>query len=101
MTRRLGVRWKEPEHGIAEIADIDPDVLAEFSQRSIDVESRFDELMAFLKDNMVTKREFKRTLEDVREELKFEIERNGQKIEGIHNRLDVSDDRLQVLENKR
>ncbi len=42
LTRRLGVRWKEPEHGIAEIADIDADVLAEFSQRTIDVEHRVD-----------------------------------------------------------
>ena len=43
LTRRLGVRWKEPEHGIAEIADVDPDVLAEFSQRTIDVEHRVEE----------------------------------------------------------
>ena len=43
LTRRLGVRWNEPEHGIAEIADVDPDVLAEFSQRSTDVEHRVEE----------------------------------------------------------
>jgi conjugative relaxase-like TrwC/TraI family protein len=42
LTRRLGVRWREPEHGIAEIADIDPEVLAEFSRRSGDVERRLD-----------------------------------------------------------
>ena len=43
MTRRLGVRWRPPEHGIAEIADIDGDVLAEFSQRTNDVQRRLDE----------------------------------------------------------
>jgi conjugative relaxase-like TrwC/TraI family protein len=43
LTRRLGVRWKEPEHGIAEMADIDGDVLTEFSQRSTDVQRRIDE----------------------------------------------------------
>ncbi|MGB5433636.1 MAG: MobF family relaxase [Acidimicrobiia bacterium] len=43
MTRRLGVRWDRPEHGIAEIADIDPNVLAEFSQRTNDVARRLDE----------------------------------------------------------
>ena len=43
MTRRLGVRWELPEHGIAEMADFDGDVLAEFSQRTNDVERRLDE----------------------------------------------------------
>jgi conjugative relaxase-like TrwC/TraI family protein len=43
LTRRLGVRWRSPEHGIAEIADIDRDVLVEFSQRTRDVERRLDE----------------------------------------------------------
>jgi conjugative relaxase-like TrwC/TraI family protein len=43
MTRRLGVHWQPPEHGIAEVADFDPDVLAEFSQRSSDVDRRLDE----------------------------------------------------------
>ena len=42
LTRRLGVRWREPEHGIAEIADLDPDVLAEFSQRTNDIERRLN-----------------------------------------------------------
>jgi conjugative relaxase-like TrwC/TraI family protein len=46
MTRRLGVRWQPPEHGIAEIADIDPDVLAEFSQRTNDVARRLDEKLS-------------------------------------------------------
>jgi conjugative relaxase-like TrwC/TraI family protein len=43
LTRRLGVRWQSPEHGIAEIVDFDADVLAEFSQRTKDVDRRFDE----------------------------------------------------------
>jgi conjugative relaxase-like TrwC/TraI family protein len=43
MTRRFGVRWQPPEHGIAEIADFDGDVLAEFSQRTNDVDRRLDE----------------------------------------------------------
>jgi conjugative relaxase-like TrwC/TraI family protein len=41
LTRRLGVEWETPEHGIAEIAGIPKDVLAEFSQRSNDIERRF------------------------------------------------------------
>jgi len=43
LTRRLGVRWYPPEHGIAEIADFDADVLAEFSQRTNDMQRRLDE----------------------------------------------------------
>ena len=43
LTRRLGVSWQQPEHGIAEIADIDGDLLAEFSQRTTDVQQRIDE----------------------------------------------------------
>lgn len=46
MTRRLGVRWAPPEHGIAEIADIDPEVLAEFSQRTTDLQRRLDQKLA-------------------------------------------------------
>ena len=46
LTRRLGVRWKEPEHGIAEIADIDPEVLVEFSQRSADIDQRIQAKLA-------------------------------------------------------
>jgi len=45
LTRRLGVGWRSPEHGIAEIAeiaDIDDEVLAEFSQRTTDVQRRLD-----------------------------------------------------------
>ncbi|HUP18025.1 MAG TPA: MobF family relaxase, partial [Acidimicrobiia bacterium] len=43
---RLGVRWQTPEHGIAEIADFDGEVLAEFSQRTNDVQRRLDEKLA-------------------------------------------------------
>ncbi|MCZ7533024.1 MAG: relaxase domain-containing protein [Acidimicrobiia bacterium] len=46
LTRRLGVRWEKPEHGIAEIADIDPGILAEFSQRTTDLQRRLDQKLA-------------------------------------------------------
>ncbi len=42
LTRRLGVRWMEPVNGIAEIADVPDDVLAEFSQRAEAVEARIE-----------------------------------------------------------
>jgi len=42
LTRRLGVRWELPEHGIAEIADIDPEILAAFSQRTTDLQRRLN-----------------------------------------------------------
>ena len=42
LTRRLGVSWRQPEHGIAEIAGIEQVVLAGFSQRTRDVERRCD-----------------------------------------------------------
>lgn len=41
LTRRLGVEWETPEHGIAEIAGMPKEVLAGFSQRSNDIERRF------------------------------------------------------------
>ncbi len=43
LTRRLGVTWHQPEHGIAEIAGVDDDVLAEFSQRTRDLDRRLEE----------------------------------------------------------
>ncbi len=46
LTRRLGVAWHPPVNGIAEIAGIDPEVLAEFSQRSGEVERRVEEKLA-------------------------------------------------------
>ena len=42
LTRRIGVVWETPEHGIAEIAGIPKEVLAEFSQRSNDIERRLN-----------------------------------------------------------
>ncbi|MGB8360520.1 MAG: MobF family relaxase [Acidimicrobiia bacterium] len=43
LTRRLGVAWETAEHGIAEIAGVPKTVLAEFSQRTNDVERRLQE----------------------------------------------------------
>jgi conjugative relaxase-like TrwC/TraI family protein len=43
LTRRLGVQWNEPEHGIAEIIDVPEVVLAEFSTRTVAVIRRIDE----------------------------------------------------------
>jgi conjugative relaxase-like TrwC/TraI family protein len=40
LTRRLGVRWHPPEHGIAEIANMAPEVLAQFSQRTSAIQQR-------------------------------------------------------------
>jgi conjugative relaxase-like TrwC/TraI family protein len=42
LTSRLGVEWETPEHGIAEIAGVPKEVLAGFSQRSNDIERRFE-----------------------------------------------------------
>jgi conjugative relaxase-like TrwC/TraI family protein len=46
LTRRLGVHWTPPEHGIAEIAGVAEDVLAGFSRRTHDVGQRLDEKLA-------------------------------------------------------
>ncbi|MGA9596662.1 MAG: MobF family relaxase, partial [Acidimicrobiia bacterium] len=43
LTRRLGVRWQPPVNGISEMVGVDAGVLAEFSQRSRDIETRVDE----------------------------------------------------------
>jgi conjugative relaxase-like TrwC/TraI family protein len=40
LTSRLGVEWRLPEHGIAEIDGIPDEVLAEFSQRTRDIDHR-------------------------------------------------------------
>ncbi|CAN5838228.1 hypothetical protein BH23ACT5_BH23ACT5_14750 [soil metagenome] len=42
LTRRLGVAWREPEHGIVEMVGIDNETLAVFSQRSYDIAERLD-----------------------------------------------------------
>jgi hypothetical protein len=41
LTRRLGVEWETPEHGIAEIDGIPKEVLAELSQRTREIDQRF------------------------------------------------------------
>jgi len=46
LTGRLGVRWQEVEHGIAEIADMPVGVLAEFSQRTSDIDERMEAKLA-------------------------------------------------------
>lgn len=43
LTGRLGVEWRQPENGIAEIDRIPDEVLAEFSQRTRDVDRRYTE----------------------------------------------------------
>jgi conjugative relaxase-like TrwC/TraI family protein len=40
LTRRLGVAWETPEHGIAEIAGIPKPILEEFSRRTRDIDHR-------------------------------------------------------------
>jgi len=42
LTRRLGVRWHDPEHGIAEIRDVPENVIVEFSARTADVRRRIE-----------------------------------------------------------
>jgi conjugative relaxase-like TrwC/TraI family protein len=43
LTTRLGVEWRAPEYGIAEIEGLPEEVLAEFSQRTRDVDLRLAE----------------------------------------------------------
>ncbi len=43
LTAHLGVRWHQPEHGIAEIADVPDALLAEFSTRTAAVARRVDD----------------------------------------------------------
>ena len=52
LTRRLGVRWHDPEHGIAEIRDIPEDVIVEFSARTADVRRRIDDKLDRFIDTM-------------------------------------------------
>jgi excisionase family DNA binding protein len=42
LTARLGVRWREPENGIAEIDDVAESVLIEFSSHTTDVQRRLE-----------------------------------------------------------
>ncbi len=46
LTRRLGVAWQPPEHGISEIDGVDEAVLAAFSQRTRDMSRRLEEKLA-------------------------------------------------------
>lgn len=43
LTRRLGLRWRDPVNGIAEIADVPEPVLREFSQRTEVIEACIEE----------------------------------------------------------
>lgn len=52
LTRRLGVAWRQPDNGIAEIDGVDDDVLAEFSQRTHDVERRLDQKLGRFRSSM-------------------------------------------------
>ena len=42
LTQQLGVRWRTPENGIAEMADIPDVVLTEYSSRTNDIRHRID-----------------------------------------------------------
>ena len=52
LTRRLGVTWRSPEHGISEISGIDDDLLAAFSRRSDDVGRRLEDKLARFRDGL-------------------------------------------------
>ena len=52
LTHRLRVEWQVPVHGIAEIAGIPNVVLAEFSQRTTDVERRLEEKLERFQENL-------------------------------------------------
>ena len=49
LTRRLGVTWHQPEHGIAEIAHIYHAVLLEFSRRTRAIASRLEDKLGRLR----------------------------------------------------
>lgn len=52
LTGRLGVEWRQPENGIAEIDRIPEEVLAEFSQRTRDVDRRAAEKLERFQETM-------------------------------------------------
>jgi conjugative relaxase-like TrwC/TraI family protein len=52
LTRRLGVCWHDPEHGIAEIRDVPDEVIVEFSARTADVRRRIDDKLDRFIDTM-------------------------------------------------
>jgi hypothetical protein len=52
LTRRLGIRWLRPVNGIAEMQGVEASVLAEFSQRTGDVERRLEQKLARFRVNL-------------------------------------------------
>lgn len=52
MTLRLGVRWREPVNGIAEIRDVPEPVLVEFSQRTEAIDVRIEEKLERFAETM-------------------------------------------------
>ena len=52
LTGRLGVEWSHPENGISEIEGVPDEVLAEFSQRSRDVDRRIEKKVDRFRETM-------------------------------------------------
>ncbi|MAT05937.1 MAG: hypothetical protein CL424_12935 [Acidimicrobiaceae bacterium] len=52
LTQRLGVRWHQPENGIAEIADVPEALILEFSARTAEMRRRLDEKLDRFADSM-------------------------------------------------
>jgi conjugative relaxase-like TrwC/TraI family protein len=52
LTNRLGVRWYQPEHGIAEIVEVSEALLLEFSARTAEMRRRVDEKLDRFIDSM-------------------------------------------------
>ncbi len=52
LTDRLGVRWRQPENGIAEIADVPETLILEFSARTAEMRRRLDEKLDRFVDSM-------------------------------------------------
>lgn len=52
LTDRLGVRWHQPENGIAEIADVPEALILEFSARTAEMRRRLDEKLDRFIDSM-------------------------------------------------
>jgi conjugative relaxase-like TrwC/TraI family protein len=52
LTRRLGVRWHDPEHRVAETRDVPEDVIVEFCARTADVRRRIDDKLDRFIDTM-------------------------------------------------
>jgi conjugative relaxase-like TrwC/TraI family protein len=52
LSSSLGVEWRTPEHGISEIDGIPDEVLAEFSQRTRDIDQRLTHKLERFEDTM-------------------------------------------------